>query len=384
MTIFGTRLTRRHFKQPPPHLDAPFGLYPISILKPLKGVDHALEENLETFFHLDYPVFEILFTIADPLDPARAVVERLLRKFPRVRARLIMGDEKIGMNPKVNNMARSYRAAAHDWIWITDSNVRVRPDALKRMVAHIEPGVGVLTSVVGGCDPRGFFGHLEAVFLNTYYARWMVVSDRVFGRPCVMGKSMMFQKRNAERFGGLRSLGRFLAEDYMTGEAMRRLGLRIVTVTDPISQPIGRYALGAFWARHVRWGRIRKAQVPLAILAEPLLGSVLSGILGAIGANWLWQVPMDQFLAAHLLIWGALDIWQMRAMGMRWSRWMPLAWFFRELIAIPLWLDTICGDTILWRGRRMRLLPGGILEGASHPALDGGAPSSPALAKETV
>lgn len=342
-------------------MDAPFGLFPVTILKPLKGADSDLKQNLETFFNLDYPKFELLFSVADPFDPAFDVACELIRKHPHVRARLITGDVKVGANPKINNMVKSYGQAAYDWLLISDSNVRVKPDYLKRMVAHLETGVGAVTSVVAGQNPEQLGGHLEASYLNTFYARGMMLAFRT-GNPIVMGKSMLFRKSTAERFGGITMLARYLAEDYMAGEAIRHLGLRALMTCDPIVQHIGNYSFKSFWQRHLRWGRIRKNQSPITFWIEPLLGCFPSALIGAIAAHMAFGFSIADFLALHLVVWSSCDFLMMRRLGQKIEYKLPLIWFLREALVLPLWINIAAGNTVDWRGGKLKLNTNGILE----------------------
>jgi ceramide glucosyltransferase len=304
LTLFSAYLALKHFSRAAPHLDLPFALFPVSILKPLKGSDEGLFENLESSFLLDYPEYELIFSVADERDTATSVVRKLMARYPRTRAKLIVGDVEVGTNPKVNNLIRSYAGAAHDWLLISDSNVRLAPDYLRKMMAHIENGVGMVTSVVSGNGAEGVGGCLESVYLNTVYARGMILTAAL-GRPCVMGKSMLFQRSTADRFGGLKTLACYLAEDYMAGEAIRKLGLKVVVASEPVRQIVGSHSIGAFWSRHLRWGRIRKAQAPLAFLIEPWLGCLLSGWVGASAISPHFRAA---FFLTHLFIWSTCDI----------------------------------------------------------------------------
>lgn len=354
-------MASRHFSTPPPHLDAPFRLYPISILKPLKGADSGLKENLLGFFYLDHPSYELIFSVADPSDPAIPIVEALISAHPGFPARIIIGTtENAGPNPKVNNLLRSYELARFDWVLVSDSNVRVPRDYLRRMAAHIDSGVGIVTSAVLGTGARGIGGEIEAVFLNSFYSRGMILASWL-GHPCVVGKSMLFQKSEANRFGGIRALARYLAEDYMAGEAFRKLGLRVLTASDPVHQHIGEHSFSAFWSRHLRWGRIRKSQAPLAFAIEPFLTSILSGILGAWGASRALGIPFATFLFLHLLAWSACDWAVMTKMKAKIDLRTPPAWLIRELLALPLWLHIASGRGVRWRGRKLTLGQGGIL-----------------------
>lgn len=360
LLLFSTYLTLEHFKRTPAHLDAPFALFPVSILKPLKGSDSGLAENLESFFRLDYPEFELLFSVADAYDPAGRIVMDLMERYPTVNAELVVGAVDVGTNPKINNLIRTYDRATHDWILISDSNVRVDPDYLKRLVAEIENCTGIVTSVVAGRSPEGLGGQLEATYLNTFYARAMLLASSA-GHPCVIGKSMLFRKSAAERFGGLKNLSRYLAEDYMAGQAMLKLDLRTVTATDPIDQHIGSYSFREFWSRHLRWGRIRKAQAPVAFLAEPLMSSIFSGFLGAVAFQQEFGISALAFFALHLMLCFVCDLLTMRALEVEWTLKTPVYWMIREALSLPLWFHTLIGNTVIWRGKSYGVLAGGLL-----------------------
>jgi len=361
VALVGTYLAFRRFCGLPLKLDAPFELIPVSILKPIKGADPGLRENLEGFFNLDYPQYELIFSIADREDPAREIVESLIAQYPAARARLILGDVNVGPNPKVNNLIRSYERATHDWLLISDSNVRAAPDYLKRLVAHLDPSVGMVSAAVAGHDPEGWGGNLEAVYINTFYARMMAGAE-AFVQPCVVGKCMLFRRSTADRFGGIRAMARYLAEDYMAGEAVLELGLRVVIACDPVVQHVGYQTFKAFWARHLRWGRIRKAQSPGTFVMEPFIGSIVSGLIGAWAFHRLLDAPFVFFFFVHMVIWASLDLALIMRLGVPMRPRVIGDWLVREILAFPLWLSIASGNTVNWRGTELRLGEGGVLE----------------------
>lgn len=335
-------------------------LPPVSILKPLKGADSDFRENIRTFFELDYPHFELVFSVADGDDPAIRHVEAMRAEYPEVPCRLIVGSVEAGPNPKVNNLIRPYEAARYEAILISDSNVRAPKDYLRRVVPHLGEDVGVVTAVVAGRDPLGVGGLLEATYLNSFYARWMHISSAV-GHSVVVGKSMLFRRSAMDRLGGIANFSRYIAEDYMAGKAMRRIGLRVVIMPEPIAQHVGQHSFRDFWSRHLRWGRIRKAQAPLAFLVEPLLSSPVSGGIGAFAASALLGLPGWAFFAVHWTLWFAFDLVLMRRLEPSFSLRMVPGWLLRETLAVPLWLHMAFGNSIQWRGHRLRILPGGLV-----------------------
>jgi ceramide glucosyltransferase len=159
----------------------------------------------------------------------------------------------------------------------------------------------------------------------------------------------------------MRALGRYVAEDYMAGRAVQSLGLRVEIVPDAVVQHIGAYGFHDFWSRHLRWGRIRKAQAPLAFLGEPLFGAILSGVVGAGALEAALGVPWALVLAAHLFIWWLADLRLLGTLALRPSLDTFGGWLARELLALPLWCHIAVGNRILWRGNRLRILPGGVL-----------------------
>src|SRR5262245_29339012 len=139
---------------------------PVSILKPLRGLDDGLEENLRSFFTLDYSRYEIVFAAGDGADPALEVARRVSAGYPRIPCRVVADSTTVGVNPKVNNLANAALRAAHEVLLISDSNVRAAPDHLRVLVSHLEsPGVGLVSSTFRATGEGGVGGRLERVQL---------------------------------------------------------------------------------------------------------------------------------------------------------------------------------------------------------------------------
>ncbi len=365
LTAYGSLLTWNRFrgfgrKKSAAQKNAPPAV-PISVLKPLKGVDPGLFENLKSFFEINYPCFELIFSVADPNDPAVAIVTRLQSNYPRVPSRLILGQKEVGINPKINNLVTSYEAALHDWILISDSNIQAAPSYLKDFSNHLHDGVGVITSVVSGRNSIGLSSAIESLHLDSFYSRAMVLLE-FFGKPCVIGKSMLFRKSMADRFGGIRILSRYLHEDFMAGEAMRKLNLEVRIADQPVIQNLGRQSMRAPWSRHLRWGRIRKSQAPLAFFVEPFFYSWIAGIAGALFCSQVLGWSAIQVLGGHMALWMTLDLLCITSLGSKIKGSTLLLWPLREALLLPLWLQIGSGNRVHWRGQKLKLLPGGLLE----------------------
>lgn len=337
----------------------------ITCLKPLKGIDPGLEVNLESFFLQDDPRFELIFSAADEEDPALAVVRTLMRRYPKVPARIIQGETSQGENPKVANLIPAYARAQHDWILISDSNVRVSPDYFRNLRLEFGSDVGLLTAVVAGKNARGVGGMLEETFLNTFYFRGMFLAE-AFGHPCVVGKCMLFRKSELDRVGGISNFRRYLAEDFMAGIAMGKLGKRVAYARTPVPQHIGHADFRKFWSRHLRWGRLRKAHAPIPFFLEPFLSSIGSGWIGMLA--WRGLSSPIFFLGLHLAAWFSLDALLAIRASERGERkrllWLPFAWLARESIHPALWVAILLGSDVEWRGKRLRIKHGGLLAGS--------------------
>ncbi|XP_036343285.1 ceramide glucosyltransferase-like [Rhagoletis pomonella] len=135
----------------------------VSILKPLMGTDPNLEHNLESFFIMDYPMYELLFCIEDSVDPAINIVQSLMTKYPQVDASLYMGGSKVGINPKINNMQPGYAAAKYELIMISDSGIKMKNDTLLDMVNNMTDKYALVHQMPFTCDREGFAATFEKV-----------------------------------------------------------------------------------------------------------------------------------------------------------------------------------------------------------------------------
>ncbi|MGD8440249.1 MAG: glycosyltransferase [Holophagae bacterium] len=342
---------RRQLRSPP---GTAAELPPVSILKPLKGVDADLETNLESFFDLDYPAYEIVFGVQDPADAGLEVARRVAARHPGIVVHLVAGGPEIGPNRKVNNLANMLPRARYEHLLISDSNVMVMPDMLSDMMAHLaRPGVGLVTSFIRATGGRGLGGALESLQLNTFVMGGVAAVSGTLGLVCAVGKSMLMRRRDLDRIGGFGRLGQFLAEDQVCGEEVRALGLEVVVCPRPVDNVLGRLSVRGFAGRHLRWARIRRRIHPLAYAGEVLTNPVPP----AVALLVLDPGPLSAAIAAvTVLLLSAAAFSSERALGVRRSAMLyPPLEILRGLAVGALWPVPFISSSVDWRGTRYRV-----------------------------
>ena len=257
-------------------------LPPVSLVRPLCGIDNYAADTLRSTFELDYPDCEILFCVASAKDPVVPIVQGLMSQYREVDARLLVGDERISSNPKLNNVVKGWQAARRDWVVIADSNVLMPRDYIQLLFANWRADTGLVASPPIGCRPQSVWAELECAFLNTYQARWQYLADSC-GFGFAQGKTMLWRRADLERAGGITALAKEVAEDAAATKVVRGAGLRVRLVDRPLAQPLGHRSAAEVWNRQVRWARLRRASFFAYFLPEALSGGVLPMIaLGVI------------------------------------------------------------------------------------------------------
>ncbi|CAJ0647797.1 3034_t:CDS:2 [Entrophospora sp. SA101] len=323
----------------------------VSIIRPLKGIDCNLYDNLLSTFLQDYSNFEILFSVATENDPSIEVVRKLMNNFPQVNAKLIIGD--VGVNPKINNMIRSYESVQHDIIWILDSNVYVDPGCLGRSVEQLcQPNVGLVHHLPFAVRPDTFGSELEMMFMDTVHAKMYLAINALGPDSCIVGKSNLYRKKDIENVGGLAHFGRYMAEDNLLAREIWRKGYKHVMTSDLAYQPLGSMSSTDYFLRRSRWIRIRKYTVTSATIVEPFTESIVCGLCSSYGFNLLWNIHPVNFLVFHLLMWFMIDLklfQSLRRRKLESLRGFILAWTIREVTALPLYFYSVIGNTVGWR-----------------------------------
>ncbi|SCV69139.1 BQ2448_2159 [Microbotryum intermedium] len=366
----------------------------VSILRPLRGLDTNLYANLESSFLQIYSApFEIIFSVASEHDSSIMIVRSLQAKHPHVKSSLIIGEQIVGVNPKINNLISSYRAATYDILWVIDSNVLTSVHTLNNSVRQLRSrglqgrDIGLVHHLPFAIYPDQNLGsRVEQVFLCSTHAKMYLAINYLSVASCVTGKSCLYRKSHLEKAaakkqadpkkafvlaegeGGLAAFGKYLGEDNMIGEALwQELGLRHAMGGDIAGNAVGSMSLGSYLRRRVRWIRVRKYMVVASTLIEPLTECLLSSILASSALPYLFpSLSAFLILPLHIILWYTLDILIYNALlrsspaastrvasrrpvhdgpGVAWFK----AWWIREALALPLWLFATLGNEVGWR-----------------------------------
>jgi ceramide glucosyltransferase len=312
---------------------------PVSILKPLHGVDFASYENYASFCTQDYPEYEILFAVNDESDPAIAVITRLIADYPQRHITLVIGAEYFGANQKVNNLARLTREAKHEILALSDGDVRVGPNYLRNVVSPLrDANVGAITSFYRGIAQSNFFAELEAVGAASDFFAGVLMAAWTEGVKFTLGASVATTKTWVRKIGGFESIAAFLADDYEIGRRVTKSGGRVVLSHETVSTMYPTQTLRDFWQHQLRWARTVRLCRPAsyaallftqglpwaiaAALIAPTRGIAASYLLAYLGLRLavacfvgvsvvgdevlrrrLWLVPLWD--ALHFVVWAA-------------------------------------------------------------------------------
>jgi ceramide glucosyltransferase len=343
-TWLGLRRCRVPREAMPPPAEAP----PISIVRPLCGVDPHEELTLRSTFELAYPRYEVLLCCASADDAIVPLVQGLLKDYPAVPARLLIGNDDVTHNPKLNNVVKGWRGAAHDWVALVDSNVLMPRDYLQRLLAAWRGDTGLVSAPPIGARPEGFWAELECAYLNTYQARWQYAADTL-GLGFAQGKNMLWRANDLEAAGGILALAREPAEDAAATKVVRASGRKVRLADGAFAQPLGYRTARQVWGRQVRWARLRKRTFP-GFFALEILSGLLAPLLGLVLAAWALVVDAMAVAASYCLVWFAAEAGLAAGVGWHLSWRSPLLWMVRELALPVLWTQAWLGSSLSWRG----------------------------------
>jgi ceramide glucosyltransferase len=340
---------------------------PISVLKPVRGLDPDAYENFASFCRQDYPQFEILFAVSDSADPVVPVIEKLIADFPDYPIRLIVVHEQLGPNSKVSNLCRLTREARHDLLVITDSDVRVETGYLRSVaVLFRAPGVGGVTALYRGKDNLQFVAAMDCVGSSAVFCGAALVARELEGLKFMMGSTMATTKQRLAEIGGFEAMVDLHSDDYELGHRIAALGYRIELLPEPVQMAFPSQTLGGYLRHELRWaigirnirpgghfGMLFTHGLPWAIAAACVAPS------GAIAGAYLGAYFVLRFAMAWVV-----GVWGLRDPVLRRRFWLlPV----RDLFSFFVWLASFGMNRIEWRGSAFTLDKGRMIPVGPRP-----------------
>jgi ceramide glucosyltransferase len=324
---------------------------PVSILRPIYGLDRETYENYASFCRQDYPEFEILFCVSDEQDPAVPVIRKVIQDFPRRSIRLLVGSEPLGASDKVNKLCRMVREARHEIVIVTDSDVRVDPGFLRAIAGSFrDPEVGGVTCLYRGLTDGSFAVDLEAMGNSTDFAAGVLVNWLGGKIDFMLGAIMATTKKNLAEIGGFEALVDYFCDDFELGNRIARRGHRIELSNFCVTVVYPRETFAEAFRHQVRWNLSIRSSRPKGhlglIFTQGLPWAILAALLAPSTAVALAYVAAYVVLRSEMArtvgVWGMQDRELRARLGL-----LPV----RDAFAFVVWLASFFPQRIHWRGK---------------------------------
>jgi ceramide glucosyltransferase len=351
---------------------------PVSILKPLHGVDFASYENYASFCHQHYPAeYEILFAVNDQSDPAAAVVQRLMVAFPLREIKLLIGAEYFGANRKVNSLARLAREAKYEVLALSDGDVRVTPQYLQNVVAPLEDStVGAVTSFYRGIVQKNLGAEFEAIGASSAFFAGVLMAVWTEGVKFALGASIATTKTWLRKIGGFEEIAAFLADDYEIGRRVAEAGGRVVLSHETVWTMYPAQTVRGFWEHQLRWARTVRLCRPVSYAALLFTQGLPWAIAVAVvaPAGWIAIAYLVAYLVLRLAMAWIVGVTVVKDAVLRRRLWLVPFW---DAIHFVVWVASFASNHIVWgdveyvvNGGRMKPVASGEAARASAAQID--------------
>lgn len=361
----------RFFRGAPsaPKADPPF-TPPVSILKPIRGLDPEAYENFASFCRQDYPAYEIVFCVQGSDDPVLPAIERLQSDFPGCQIRVIFHRSGSGSNDKVARLARLTSEAQHEILVVSDSDVRVRPDYLRSIVAPLaDDRVGAVTCFYVAATEQTFAERLQTVGMISDFYAGILVAKELDGVKFALGPTIATRRTRLEQFGGYRALENRPADDLLVGRLIAEQGHPVVLLPYTILTVADYRSLGDLWSKRLRWLVVMRHMRPWGHL----------GLVFTQGLAWsVAAVAVRPTVGTALAYWGSYMALRAAMMWEIGTRGLGQRGLWRNMLLIPvwdglafcLWLASFFRRRVRWRDAEYCIREGQLVPLAPRPADD--------------
>ncbi len=332
-------------------------LPPVSVLKPVHGLEARLKENIESFFRQDYPEYEILFAADEADDAALDVVREVCARYPQIRTRILVTGA-LWPNPVVYAFHSMAEVAAHDILVTTDSDVEVDPGYLREIVPPLlDPHVGMLTCLYRGKNVAGFFSGLTAIGMSVEMTAGVLVANLLEGMKFGLGPTTVVRKDSLASIGGYAALKDYIAYDFAIGNLIEKNGYRVVLSSHVINHVVNQKSFRHMWQNQLRWAQTTRYSRPKGHFGSGLIFAMPYGLLGLLAAGLLGHWRMGAALLAVAILNRLIEAWLVGWTVVRDSQVRHAPWLYplRDLLGFAVWLASYLNLRYVWRDSRFEL-----------------------------
>lgn len=333
----------------------------VTVLKPVCGLEKGLEENLHSICQQDYPNYQVVMSLQDPADSARELLEKIQDQYGADRVSLVVAEIQAGLNGKINNMLGGMRAARHDVLVISDSDVKLRADYLRTLISPLDdPEVGAVCTLFRATRADTWFEKLELLSINADFIPSVVFAHLTGASGFCLGPSVAFRRQTLEEIGGFESLADYLVEDYEIGRRVWTSGKRMDLVPYMIDKVVDLANVKDWWDHQVYWDQNTRSARPAAFFATIVTRAVPFSLLYAAlrGFDGTGLVVLLATVALRTVT-GAATVSGLGDREGRGAIWLlPL----RDVLGLVSFVLAYTRRTVIWRGRKFILTLHGRLE----------------------
>lgn len=331
----------------------------VSIMKPLRKIDDQLEENLESYFLLNYPRYEILFGIDSMKDPIVDILTQLQSRYPKVSIKIVVTGHINNGNPKIHKLAQLANEATGTLYWVSDSNIRAEKDTLKKLVnEYLLKNSKIIFSPIRAAGSWSIGSIIENAYITHFVSGNMISAWKLFKQQIVVGKSILIERETLNYFGGFSYFKDYLAEDFMMGQTYTRSKIPISSNFTWVTNFSQTTTIKEFFLRIERWAKLRFHLKTHLYILEIFLNPIMLALVFSLflGKNLGLMVFSGTLLLKifleiiSFLVINKEDRRKFRVIAM-----LPYCILLKDILLFIIYFRPFFSRTVNWRGGKIKI-----------------------------
>jgi len=335
---------------------------PVSVLKPVHGIEPALRENIESFFRQEYPDYEILIAAAEENDAALPVVREVCARYPHISSKVLVTGTPPWPNPPAYAFHCMTAISRHDILVTSDSDVRVGPNYLREVVAPLlDKKNGLVTCLYRGKNLGGFWSAMDAIGMSVEMTAGVLVANLLEGMKFGLGPTIAVRKDALAKIGGYPAVGDYFSNDFAIGNFVAKAGYRVILSRYVIDHVVPHMTFRRMWERQVRWAKGTRDSRPKGHFGTGLIFAMPYGILGFASATLLGFPGLALLLLGAALLNRLIECWVIGWKVVRDPQARNAVWLYpvRDIFGFLVWCASYLSRRAVWRDSQYRLVEGG-------------------------